>query len=334
MTNIPICSFTSPHTHTQTLDCPSDFDYAFMLSFIQPRMIVGVESVVDNVYARSFRFVADSSTHHDTDTTDSGCDNSSNNVIDNSGDNNSRQMHTGRIQVAYLTKSNQLEVTIVCNHPAAVEPVLKRIRFMFDLDTDMSEIESKLKHDQVLQRGFVNGHVPRMPKAFDSFEFCVRAILGQQVSVKAATTLAGRVAHAADLQTPASFPRELDCFFPQLTDVIDLSFEGLGLTKTRIGTLITVIQALQGQLISLNKDQVFEDYLQQWTALKGVGPWTANYLAMRGLGIQDSFPDKDLGVLKALAVEGDYPSRKVVLQQAEAWQPYRAYATLCLWNGL
>lgn len=170
---------------------------------------------------------------------------------------------------------------------------------MFDLEADMQVINQALQSDPVLQKGFINGFVPRMPKAFDSFEFCVRAVLGQQVSVKAATTLASRVAHAANLVTPNDFPDEIDCFFPQCADLLNISFEGLGLTQSRIATLETVIDAIHTQQVSLDKDQVFEDYLTQWTSLKGVGPWTANYLSMRGLGIQDSFPDRDLGGVKS-----------------------------------
>ncbi|WP_158006023.1 DNA-3-methyladenine glycosylase 2 [Vibrio rumoiensis] len=295
------------HTRTDTLDCPKGFDYAFMLAFIAPRMIKGVEVVADNIYSRSFRFF---------DPKDSAT------------------VYLGYFKVAYLPHTNQLTLTTVSNQASAAAYVLQRVIFMFDLQTDLSQVEEVLKADLILQRGFENGRVPRMPKAFDPFEFCIRAVLGQQVSVKAATTLASRVAYAANLPVPHDFPDGIDCFFPQFEDLLEASFEGLGLTQSRMATLRTVIQALEVKEVSLEKDQIFEDYLTEWTSLTGVGPWTANYLAMRGLGIQDSFPDKDLGVLKALAVDGVYPSRKVVLEQAKAWQPYRAYATLCLWNGL
>ncbi|MFV0576766.1 MAG: DNA-3-methyladenine glycosylase family protein [Vibrio sp.] len=290
------------------ISCPSDFDYAFMLSFIQPRIIEGIESVHGSVYSRSFRFVLEEK---------------------------SQTYAEGYFEVDYLTASNQLAVVIVTNIEQAIPEVLRRIHFMFDLETDMDSISHVLAKDPVLQKGLVDGKVPRMPKAFDEFEFCIRAILGQQVSVKAATTLAKRIAHTCDLKTPSSFPAGIQYFFPQCDDLLTKNYDGLGLTQSRIDTLNVTVNALHAGEISLAKQQDFEALSKQWTALKGIGPWTVNYLAMRGLGIQDSFPDKDLGVLKALAdADGNYPSRKTVLEQAKAWQPYRAYATLCLWNGL
>lgn len=287
--------------------CPVGFDYDFMLDFLHPRIIEGIECVTQGKYARSFRF-------ENPQTVDGYIN--------------------GYFEVEYQSAENALAVKVVCDDELGFEVVQQRVRFMFDLDTDMQAIEHQLQADSVLQRGFVDHRVPRMPKAFDAFEFCIRAILGQQVSVKAATTLAKRIAHSTQLATPKSFPVGIDFFFPQCNDLLNHSFDGLGLTSSRIATLQVVIGALQNDEISLDKAQVFEEFLTQWTALKGVGPWTANYLAMRGLGIQDSFPDKDLGVLKALAIDGQYPARKAVLEQAKAWQPYRAYATLCLWNGL
>lgn len=306
------------HMHQCELICPDDFDYPFMLSFLKPRMIEGVESVSDDQYVRSFYFPL-----------------AENAQFEQAQSKNAHHYASGYFRVHYQAASNTLAISICFNEHEAIEPVLQRIRFMFDLDTNMADIEQCLQQDVILQRGFVNQQVPRMPKAFDCFEFCIRAILGQQVSVKAATTLAKRIAHAAQLKTPPHFPPGIEYFFPQCRDLISLNFDGLGLTQSRIDTLRLAINSLQTGQIGLDKNQVFEDFLVQWTALKGIGPWTANYLAMRGLGIQDSFPDKDLGVLKALAdKEGKYPSRKAVLEQAKAWQPYRAYATLCLWNGL
>ncbi|TVO32192.1 AlkA N-terminal domain-containing protein [Vibrio algivorus] len=291
------------------ITCPVGFDYDFMLDFLSPRIIEGVECVTQGKYVRSFRF--EKPTVGDI-----------------------KHYMNGYFEVEYQATKNTLAVKVVCDDEYGFDEVQQRVRFMFDLDTNMQVIDQQLQSDPVLQRGFVDNRVPRMPKAFDSFEFCIRAILGQQVSVKAATTLAKRIAHSTQLTTPESFPAGIDFFFPQCDDLLNHSFDSLGLTSSRISTLQVVIRALKNDTISLDKAQVFEDFLEQWIALKGVGPWTANYLAMRGLGIQDSFPDKDLGVLKALATENKYPARKAVLQQAKAWQPYRAYATLCLWNGL
>lgn len=84
--------------------------------------------------------------------------------------------------------------------------------------------------------------------------------------------------------------------------------------------------------LSFKSNQSFHKFYKAFSSIKGIGDWTVNYVAMRGLGMIDSFPSKDLGVIKALTIDGEVPSQKEILEMAEKWRPYRAYATLCLWN--
>lgn len=175
MSSLNLLDLQQRHFH---ITCPAGFDYDFMLDFLRPRIIEGVECVTQGKYARSFRFekphIADGYIN-------------------------------GYFEVEYQTVENALVVKVVCDDECGFEIVQQRVRFMFDLDTDMQVIERQLQSDSVLQRGFVDNRVPRMPKAFDSFEFCIRAILGQQVSVKAATTLAKRIAHSTQLASLRAF---------------------------------------------------------------------------------------------------------------------------------
>jgi len=124
----------------------------------------------------------------------------------------------------------------------------------------------------------------------------------------------------------------LDFFFPYPSELLALELDELGLARTRQATLKTVAQAILIGDVKLTANQPFDKFHKDFSALKGIGDWTVNYVAMRGLGMVDSFPAGDLGVVKALTKEGNVPSQKEIRNMAENWQPYRSYATLCLWN--
>lgn len=195
-------------------------------------------------------------------------------------------------------------------------------------------ISDYLGKDPLLIKGMKDGLVPRLPVAFNTFEFIIRAILGQQITVKAATTLAGRIAERFGMKVGNGYPDGLECYFPGPEELKEMSIEGLGITGIRQNTIRTVTEAVVNGTVSLSRNQSYEQFRNDFIALKGIGSWTVNYVAMRGLGMMDSFPAKDLGVIKAL-MDGDRkPSEKEILKRAEGWQPYRAYAALCLWYGL
>lgn len=203
---------------------------------------------------------------------------------------------------------------------------------MFDLDTDFAHINQIFRQDNILSKGMENGQVPRLPVAFYPFEFVIRAILGQQISVKAATTLAARLVKRAAQHCDSSFPSGLSYFFPSPSELIQLNLTGLGITATRQTTIQTVTQAVIDKAIDLNASQQQDTFHTQFLSLKGIGNWTASYVAMRGMGMIDSFPTTDLGVIRALSQDSKVPSTKEITAMAEKWRPYRSYATLCLWN--
>ena len=226
-----------------------------------------------------------------------------------------------------------MALQVECEDITCYMPLYNRVRRMFDLDTCFADINQRFAHDCLLSRGMQDGHVPRLPVAFNPFEFTVRAVLGQQISVKAATTLAFRIARKAGSHTDRSFPCGLDLFFPTPQELMEIDLEDLGITRTRQNTIRTVTAGVLNGQFSLAANQSFAEFYKAFTALKGIGDWTANYVAMRGLGHMDCFPANDLGIIRALAVDGKAQTLKDMQAFSEKWRPYRTYAALCLWNA-
>ena len=289
----------SQNNSTLLLKYKEPFDFSQVLSFMKMRVMDGVEVISENSYSRTFR----------TETA------------------------KGYFTVADNRKKSALELRIDSDDIRCFMEIYNRARRMFDLDRDFAAINKRFRNDKLLSKGMVHGHVPRLPLAFNPFEFAVRAILGQQISVKAATTLAARITEQAGLKTDDRFPPGLDYFFPNPSELLSLQIDDLGITKTRQATIKTVTKAILDNAVQLSQNQSFEQFHKEFSALKGIGDWTINYVAMRGLGMIDSFPAGDLGVIKALTVDGSVPSQAEILSMAEHWRPYRSYAALCLWNS-
>ena len=173
----------------------------------------------------------------------------------------------------------------------------------------------------------------RVPGAFDGFEVAVRAILGQQISVPAARTLAGRFAAAfgEPLETPFE---DLTTVFPaaraRVADASPARVAKLGMPAARARSVIALARAVADGSLALVPNADIEATLEKLRALPGVGEWTAQYIAMRALAWPDAFPHTDLGVMKALGTSD--PKR--VLAAGEAWRPWRAYAVMHLWQSL
>lgn len=284
---------------TLKLHYTKPFDFDQMLSFHRRRAISGVEVISKDSYSRTFRF-------------------------DN---------YKGYFKITDNPEKSELILEVVSNDIRCLKPLSLKVRTMFDMDIDHIKISNHLCSDPLLLKGMKKGLVPRMPLTFNVFEFVIRAILGQQITVAAATTLAGRVAKAGCINTQNDI-LGLDYYFPTPNELNNLSLENLGITNIRQTTIKTVVDAILNNRLSLEKEQSFESFHKSFILLKGIGDWTINYVAMRGLGFVDAFPGKDLGVIKAMAVNDKRLSYKEILKQSEKWSPFRAYATLCLWEGL
>jgi AraC family transcriptional regulator of adaptative response / DNA-3-methyladenine glycosylase II len=166
----------------------------------------------------------------------------------------------------------------------------------------------------------------------------VRAILGQQVSVKAATTLAGRIAghYGQSIALPASLNSRselaLGKLFPEPAKLARARFNNIGLTGSRAETIRQLAKAVVKRYIEFDPSQDPATFCERLTAIKGIGDWTAEYVAMRALKNPDAFPASDLGLLKAMGDEVTGASQ--LRQRAETWRPWRAYAALLLWSSL
>ncbi len=215
--------------------------------------------------------------------------------------------------------------------------VVQRVRSLFDLDASASDVRSVLSGDEVLRRLLRNAPGIRVPGAWDGFELTVRAILGQQVSVKAATTLAGRIAERygepvdVAVEGVNAAPKRL---FPEPQRLLRARLENLGIIGSRARTIRDVAKAtVAGQLV-FDAAQAPEQFRAALTAIKGIGDWTAEYVAMRALKYPDAFPASDLGLLRAFDAPGRERLKPAeLLDRAEAWRPWRAYAALLLWGS-
>jgi len=215
-------------------------------------------------------------------------------------------------------------------------PIVERVRELFDLDAPIAEIGEVFGADELLAPRLAAAPGLRVPGSWDGFELTVRAILGQQVSVKAATTLAGRVAerYGERFELPATLAarREelrLTRLFPTPGRLARARLAGLGLVGKRAAAICHVARAAADGKLRFDRAQDAAEQGAALAAIPGIGDWTAQYVLMRGLKYPDAFPAADLGLIKA---SGLGPA--ALTRRAEAWRPWRAYAALLLWNSL
>jgi AraC family transcriptional regulator of adaptative response / DNA-3-methyladenine glycosylase II len=214
--------------------------------------------------------------------------------------------------------------------PRALLPLVARVTRLFDLDADAVAIAAHLREDPLLAR-IVPVTGVRVPGAWDAFELGVRALLGQQVSVAAARTLAARLVRACG--APLAVARgPLTHVFPAPAAVAAAPLERLGLTGARAAALRGFARAVEDGVLDLETPGELDEAVARLMALPGIGDWTAQYIALRAMREPDAFPAGDLAVRKALARGGSLPSEREVRRHAERWRPWRAYATLALWT--
>jgi len=213
--------------------------------------------------------------------------------------------------------------------------LVERIRRMFDLNASAALISTHLGRDPLLKVAVRRLPGLRIPGAWDAFELAVRAVLGQQVSVKGATTLAARLVstHGATIAASEIDPTlpQLDRLFPDANVLAHADLTKIGLTGARAETLRALARAFEADPELFSDTADLDAFVARLTALPGIGDWTAQYIAMRALRHPDAFPANDLGLLRAVASLGSPMNAKELLQHAERWRPWRAYATMYLW---
>lgn len=282
----------------RTVDFRPPLAWEALLEFLGGRGAAGVEAVVDGRYLRTVRLAG----------------------------------HEGWLAVGADGAGHRLAIELSPSLEPVAEALTTKLRQLLDLDADPLAIAAVLGRDPVLAP--VVAAVPglRVPGGFDGFELVLRAIVGQQVTVKAATTLFSRFAAAFGEPTATPFPA-LKFHSPRAERIAGAELQtliDLGLTERRARTIHTVAQACAAGVLTLEPGCDREAELTRFRAIPGIGHWTANYVAMRALRDADAFPTGDLALCNALggvtAKEAD--------RAAEAWRPYRAYAALYLWRLL
>ena len=206
-------------------------------------------------------------------------------------------------------------------------------RRLLDLDADPSIVDTALSLDPSLRPLVRTTPGLRLPGTADGFELVVRAILGQQISVRAARTFAGRIAEACG--TPLERPvGDVTRLFPTAERLATSALDGLGLTTAREATLRRVAELVASGELDLSGAADLEVTRERLRAVRGIGPWTVAYVSMRALRDRDAFPAEDLGVRLGFESLGLASTPQAIRDHAERWRPWRAYAVMHLWNSL
>ena len=205
-------------------------------------------------------------------------------------------------------------------------------RRLLDLDADPSIVDTALSLDPSLRPLVRATPGLRLPGTVDGFELVVRAILGQQISVRAARTFAGRIAEACG--TPLERPvGDVTRLFPTAERLATSALQGLGLTTAREATLRRVAELVASGELDLSGAADLEGTRERLRAVRGIGPWTVAYVSMRALEDRDAFPVEDLGVRLGFESLGLASTPNAIREHAERWRPWRAYAVMHLWNS-
>lgn len=239
--------------------------------------------------------------------------------------------HQGWITVAPAGNANVLDVTVSPGLAGAMGWLRSRLRQLFDLDACPQVIAAQLCADARLAPLLEHQPGLRIPGAVEGFELALRAIVGQQISVPAATTVFTRfVRHFG---TPVTTPAPgLDRLPPRAEALANADLQQIidrGVPRRRAETIHVLAQAMASGTLRLGRGQPTAQTRAALQALPGIGPWTAQYIGMRALGDPDAFPAQDLGLARALGMH-----KPQALQiAAEAWRPWRAYAAMHLWHS-
>ncbi len=272
------------------------YDWDAMLAFLRARAIPGVEIVENGSYLRTV-----------------GMDGA-----------------TGSVQVRHLPERQSLRVTIHFPRVQSLPGIVARVRRVFDLGADIETIDAHLSLDPLLAPFIAQRPGLRAPGGWDGFELAVRAILGQQVSVAAARRLAGQLV-ASHGERVESDPR-LTHVFPEAQHLAMAHSINVGMPAARRTALKALAEAAATDPNLFRPFGTIEEAITRLRSIRGVGEWTAQYIALRALRETDAFPAADIGLLRgAEVVDGARPSVPNLLLRSESWRPWRAYAAQHLW---
>ncbi len=281
---------------TLSLGYRPPYGWAAIIGFLSARAIPGVETVENDVYSRTIEIGG----------------------------------HAGMVAVAHEPSRNRLRATIRFPNLDALPPIVARLRRMFDLAADPDVIGAALSRDARLAPLVAARPGLRVPGAWDGFELAVRAVLGQQVSVGAATRLAGRIVHEHGQPFPgANGDAALSRLFPRPQMLAGAEIGGMPAARARAITALASVAAADPELFERGSD--LEASVAKLRAQPGIGEWTAHYVAMRAMREPDAFLAGDIGLMRAMDDGAGRPSAAALLAHAELWRPWRAYAAIHLW---
>jgi AraC family transcriptional regulator of adaptative response / DNA-3-methyladenine glycosylase II len=267
-----------------------------LLGWLAARAVPGVEEVAGDVYRRSLRL----------------------------------PFGAGVVELAFA--SDGVGCHLWLDDPRDVTPAVRRCRRLLDLDADPGAVAERLGADPLIGPLVRAAPGLRVPGAVDGAELAVRTVLGQQVSVAAARTGAGRLVaeHGEALARPRA---AVTALFPAPAVLAALDPAGLAMPRARARAIVGLCRALADGDLRLDADADRTEARRRLLALPGVGPWTAGYVAMRALGDPDVFLAEDLGVRHALRRLGGPDDPRQARALAAAWAPWRSYATQQLWQA-
>lgn len=276
-----------------TLAYKPPYDWDAIIGFLAARAIPGVEHVTPLLYRRTFA--------------------------------------NGTIAVSHEAQRRRLRVAVRLDDVGKLPLILPRVRRVFDLDADPDAIAAHLSLDAVLAPLLARRPGLRLPGGWDGFEMAVRAVIGQQITIAGARQLLGKLvaAHGTPIEGGAD---GLTHVFPTPSRLIGRDVAALGMPQARGRAVANIAQAALADPTLFERGASLDEAIAKLCAVRGIGEWTAHYIAIRALREPDAFPASDIGLLRALAENGARPTPKAVLERAEAWRPWRAYAAQHLWT--
>ncbi|EXF47400.1 DNA-3-methyladenine glycosidase II [Pseudomonas sp. BAY1663] len=239
---------------------------------------------------------------------------------------------SGWLSVRPLADRPALELTLSDSLLPSQQVLVGKVRKMFDLDADPQAIAGHFAADPLLGPLAAARPGLRLPAAYDPFEQAVRAVVGQQVTVKAAVTITRRLLERLG-EPLADAPPGLHLLFPTPQAIADDPLENIGMPTRRAQALRRLAAAVAEGALQLHVEDGADALVRRLCELPGIGPWTAEYIALRGFGEADAFPAADLGLLKAPLWGLDGLTAKALTLRAESWRPWRAYAAIHIWDN-
>ena len=276
------------------------YDWESILAFLRARAIPGVEVVESGRYLRTVE-------------------------IDGA---------MGSIEVTHLPERQSLAVSIRFPDVRLLPVIVARVRRLFDLGADIETIGDHLSGDPALARLVAQRPGLRAPGGWDGFEIAVRAVLGQQITVAAARRLAGQLVALHGRTAPKSFLIHPDVsrVFPTAKRLASADSIGLGMPGARLEALKAVAGAAVADPNLFRPFGSIEETVARLRTIRGIGEWTAQYIALRAIREMDAFPATDIGLLRSVAsMDGEKSTPANLLSRAESWRPWRAYAAQHLW---